>query len=274
VFDPDSQRLFGRALLAEDHPVNQRVGTIMLEHLGFEVDVVADGARAVEAAMLMPYHVILMDCQIPVLDGLEATAAIRDLQGSTQRTPIIAVTACDAESDHERCLAAGMDGYLTKPLNLKTLAAALAHCAPNGSDPLAVEPLELVAALAGPTRGADPTRPVLDPNVLARLERLGHSVGEDLVAQLAVLFLADANSRVAALHEALTGNDAGAVACAAHSLSGASANLGATQLARVLAAMATDGEAGDLTSGAELLAEAEAELARVHWALATPKVGT
>ena len=125
----------GRVLLAEDHPVNQRVATAMLESLGFHVDVVADGAEAVKAATLTPYRAILMDCQLPVLDGYQATREIRRLEGTSRRTPIIAVTASPMNLDQQRCLAAGMDDYLTKPLSLKALAAVLARSAPDGSGP-------------------------------------------------------------------------------------------------------------------------------------------
>jgi CheY-like chemotaxis protein/HPt (histidine-containing phosphotransfer) domain-containing protein len=274
VFDQDLCEPLGRVLLVEDHPVNQRVGTVMLEHLGFDVDVVADGAEAVKAAMLAWYHAILMDCQIPGLDGFDATVAIRNLQrGATRRTPIIAVTACDLEADQERCLAAGMDGYLRKPLNLRTLAAAMARWAPDGitieSEPVVVgrivnEP----TAPARPILVADPGHPVLDVAVVARLARLGDAVGENLIGQLAVLFRTDATTQMAALREALVRQEAEAVVRSAHSLSGASANLGATHLARLFSLMATDAQAGELARAPSLLAEGEAELTRVVAALA------
>ena len=116
-----------RVLLAEDHPLNQRVTTVMLEQLGFRVDVVADGAQAVKAANITRYDAILMDCQIPVLDGYRATAAIRLHAGASRNAPIVAVTASGVGSDRQRCLDAGMDDYLTKPLSLKVLAATLAR---------------------------------------------------------------------------------------------------------------------------------------------------
>jgi signal transduction histidine kinase/CheY-like chemotaxis protein/HAMP domain-containing protein/HPt (histidine-containing phosphotransfer) domain-containing protein len=255
-------------LLAEDNPVNQRVATVMLEHLGFNVDVVADGAQAVHATTLTPYQAILMDCQMPVLDGYEATSEIRRLQGVSTRTPIIAVTASAMKSDQQRCLAAGMDDYLPKPLTLKALSAVLDRWAPGGSDRTVAadraEPLPLV-----PDNVSEPSQAVLDGQVIGRLERLGEESGEDLVGQLAILFVADADARVVALHEALAVNDAVAVVRLAHALSGASANLGATVLARLCASLATDGEAGDLAGGGALLTAVEAELERVRLALAS-----
>jgi len=130
----------GHILLAEDNPVNRMVATSMLKRLGFQVDVAIDGAGAVEAARLTRYQVILMDCQMPILDGYEATRQIRSLPTESGRTPIIAVTASAMKSDPQRCQAAGMDDYLAKPLSLMTLAAMLerwAPAAPEGGSPVA-----------------------------------------------------------------------------------------------------------------------------------------
>ena len=99
------------------------------------MDVVVDGAEAVRAATQTSYQAVLMDCQMPVLDGYQATEQTRRLEGGTRRTPIIAVTASAMKSDEQRCLAAGMDDYLSKPLSLKTLATVLARWAPGDSDP-------------------------------------------------------------------------------------------------------------------------------------------
>jgi two-component system, sensor histidine kinase and response regulator len=266
---PARQGPSGHILLAEDNALNQRVAAAMLENLGFDVDIVADGAEAVNAATLAPYHAILMDCQIPVLDGYQATSEIRRLQGASRRTPIIAVTASTMKSDQQRCLAAGMDDYLAKPLSLKALAAVLARWAPEGSDPgIVVDPAEpLPATHADVAHVADAARPVLDAQVVDRLERLGRAAGEDLMGQLAVLFLADADTRVVALRQALTGDDATAVLRAAHTMSGASANLGATELARLCAALATGSAAGDLVGSGAILEAVEAELGRVRSAL-------
>jgi two-component system, sensor histidine kinase and response regulator len=265
----------GRILLAEDHPVNQRVATAMLENLGFLVDVVVDGAQAVRAATRTPYQAILMDCQIPVLDGYRATGEIRRLQGPSRRIPIIAVTASASESDRQRCLAAGMDDYLTKPLSLKALAAMLIRWAPGGSRPLfAADQTEVLsAAHVDLSTVADPARPALDAQVVGRLERLGKAAGEDLIGQLTTMFLSEADAWVVALREGLAGDDAAVVLRSAHSLSGASANLGATDLARLCATLATDGAAGDLTRGHALLGAVEAELGRVRSAL-DPRIPT
>ena len=114
-----------RILLAEDNMVNQKVATRMLKKMGFRVDVVANGLEAVTANQNVPYDLILMDCQMPELDGFEATRQIRAKNEDKVRIPIIALTANAMEGDRERCLASGMDDYLTKPINAKKLKETL-----------------------------------------------------------------------------------------------------------------------------------------------------
>ena len=124
----DDEQLSGYVLIAEDNQINQEVVKHMLEILGCEADVVADGRSAVEAVTRNAYDVILMDCQMPEMDGFEATAEIRrqeHLQGGIKRIPIIALTANALTGDEDRCLKAGMDHYLAKPINLEQLQQAL-----------------------------------------------------------------------------------------------------------------------------------------------------
>jgi CheY-like chemotaxis protein/HPt (histidine-containing phosphotransfer) domain-containing protein len=264
-----AERPAGRVLLAEDNQVSQRVGSAMLRYLGFQVDVVGDGAEAVEAASINDYQAILMDCQIPVLDGYEATGEIRRLQGGTAHTPIIAVTGSTLESEEEHCLAAGMDDYLAKPLSLRTLASALDRWAPDGADPIiTVDPVDALPTIdLGPASREDPKGPALDADVVQRLEKLGEITGEDLMAQLATIFIFDADSRIVALHQGLAAGDAAAVHRSAHTLGGASANMGALDLARSCAALATRSLAGDLTGAGERVDAIEVELERVRAAL-------
>ena len=110
-----------RLLLAEDNLVNQAVATAMLAKIGYAADVVSDGQKAVDAAMASDYGAILMDCQMPVLDGYGATAEIRRGERNGRHVPIIALTAAAMAGERERCLAAGMDEYLTKPVNIDDL---------------------------------------------------------------------------------------------------------------------------------------------------------
>ena len=253
---PGEAAVPGRILLAEDNPVNRRVATAMLEHLGYDVDVATDGAAAVRAAASTQYQAILMDCQMPVHDGYEATSQIRHQQGVDTHTPIIAVTASAMKADRQRCLAAGMDDYLPKPLSLKALAAVLDRWVLVGPIPRAANKLD-----------SDPSEPALNAESVARLVGLGGATGEDFMQQLATLFLADADGRVTALGKALDADDGAAVALSAHALRGASANLGANHLASLCATMENGGVAGDLGGSGQLLKKIEAELGRVRLAL-------
>lgn len=119
-------------LLVEDRDSNRMVALLLLQKLGFGVDVVCSGIEAVEAACRANYKVILMDVQMPEFDGFDATRAIREAEANTGRhTPIIALTALAMEGDKERCLAAGMDDYISKPYNLQTLKDTLTRWLPN-----------------------------------------------------------------------------------------------------------------------------------------------
>jgi PAS domain S-box-containing protein len=277
--EPDSDSpgsATGSVLVVEDNLTNQKVLIALLAGLGYRADVAANGVDAVEAVRLHHYAVVLMDCQMPVMDGYEATEKLREIEGADRHTCVIAVTATAMAADRERCLAAGMDDYLAKPLSLQSLAAVLAHWAPDKSDPnLATVPVHRARGRrSGPAQlddtadaSAAAEAPALDAQIIARLERLGADAGEDLVEQLTALFLADADMGVVAMRDALAAQDAAALVRSAHSLRGASANVGANALAGLCVTLEADSACGNLAAGRAQLAALETELGRVRSAL-------
>jgi CheY-like chemotaxis protein len=125
---PPAEALSGsawRILLVEDNTVNRKLGTALLGKLGRRVDVAANGRQALEVAARFPYDMILTDCQMPVMDGFEATGEIRGCEGTARHTPIVALTAAVMAEDRRRCARAGMDDYVAKPVTLAALGAAL-----------------------------------------------------------------------------------------------------------------------------------------------------
>ena len=130
---PGSPPGTGRVLLVEDNAVNQKVLTAVLSRIGYAVDLAANGEQALQHLARGSYDAVLMDCQMPVMDGYAATAELRRREGTGRRTPVIALTASAMAEDRDRCLAAGMDDYLSKPVNMQNLAAALAHWLPAGA---------------------------------------------------------------------------------------------------------------------------------------------
>jgi CheY-like chemotaxis protein len=241
--------------------VNQKVTVAMLEKLGFCADVVDNGVEAVIAATMVPYRAILMDCEIPVLNGYETTSEIRTQSGASRESPIIAVTSASSELDQQRCLAAGMDGHLTKPLTLGTLSAGLSRWAPMAES--SVAPDRELTAISHRNQGQDHDEPALDAVVLDRLERLGAEAGEDLVGELATLFLADAETRIVALHDALARLDGPALMhCGALPVRSQRQSRRRRVWPACVPDLATDGTVGDPETGEVLLHSVETELAR------------
>lgn len=252
----------GRLLVVEDNEVNQLVARSTVAKFGYAVDVVANGVEAVAAIEDTHYDAVLMDCHMPVMDGFEATRIIRSRTGRNSRLPIIAMTAGALDGDRERCLAAGMDDYLSKPVDATELEAVLSRWVPDESTsfvpgkPLAVTGGRADATSAQPRQGLDQGR-------LAILRDLGPSDGLGLLPAAAEAFRKDVPDRLAALRKAVDDGDGPALARAAHALRGAAANIGAAAAAALCGDLETTGSTGQHDAALELVRRLEAELAQV-----------
>jgi PAS domain S-box-containing protein len=240
-----------RLLVAEDNEVNRQLALALLAKLGYEADVVENGREALAALERVPYDVVLMDVQMPELDGLEATRRIRERFPSTHGPTIIAMTANAMEGDREECLAAGMDHYLSKPIRVDELSRALARCRPG------------------------PTSEPLDRAALGRLVSSlgGGEEGREAVRELVDTFLEDAATQMASLHGAVERGDADAARRAAHTLKSNGATFGAQPFADLCRQLENLGREGQLDAAPELLGRADEEWERVRIALAAARRG-
>jgi CheY-like chemotaxis protein/HPt (histidine-containing phosphotransfer) domain-containing protein len=242
-------------LVVEDTRVNQAVAIGMLKKRGYPSDVAENGREALEALSQRTYAAVLMDCQMPELDGFETTREIRRLErGGRARVPIIAMTASTMQGERERCLAAGMDDYLTKPLRSLTLKAALARWIPDLG--VAAEVGGVASAVNGPAAATSGAM-LLDETILIELEALGDGV----LASLVSLYEGDAAACVSELAEAVAGGDADGLARTAHRLKGSSRTVGAAGVGAIAEELELHAKAGGLAAAGSLVAALERGLA-------------
>ncbi|MGH3003977.1 MAG: response regulator, partial [Gaiellaceae bacterium] len=239
-----------RILLAEDNVVNQKVALRLLERLGYGADVASNGLEAIEAIERSTYDVVLMDVQMPELDGLDASRLICERWPET-RPRIVAMTANALPEDREACSAAGMDDYVAKPIRSEALAEALKRVRPVGRD-------------TAPPAENDADGRLLDGAALDSLRELG---GDDFLAEVIDTFLADVPTLLATLRGALDAGDAAEVRRAAHTLKSNGATLGATEFAEVCRALEQRAKDGDLESAPGLLVRIEDERRSLEQAL-------
>jgi CheY-like chemotaxis protein/HPt (histidine-containing phosphotransfer) domain-containing protein len=246
-----------RLLIAEDNAVNQKVAVHMLERLGYPADVVANGLEALEALDRIPYPLVLMDCQMPEMDGFAATEAIRSREGTERHTPIVAMTAGAMEGDRERCLAVGMDDYIAKPVRLDDLRAVIQRWVPiaDGDAPTAAAPeasqaivpeqenewldLEVIARIADPAQGGDP----------------------EFLREVCQAYREEAPKLLASIKSAASTNEPQLLSRSAHTLKGSSANIGATGVRHVSEELEMIGRGGSTDGVMDLLTQLEHVLA-------------
>jgi CheY-like chemotaxis protein/HPt (histidine-containing phosphotransfer) domain-containing protein len=251
---PDQAGFQGSVLLVEDNIVNQKVASRFLERLGCQVTIAGNGLEGVTAYAQHAFDLVLMDIQMPVMDGYTATARIRELQAGRIRVPVIALTANAMKGQLEECLAAGMDALLTKPIDVDRLQETLRR-------------VGLAKALqASPSATAGESAPAAVDFVSLRA-----LTGEDpeFMAELAHTFESNSRELVAQMHATAARGDFERLAAAAHQLKGSSGNLHSTVLHQLCATLQSEAQAAHAASVAQTLALVTAELDRVCAALAS-----
>jgi CheY-like chemotaxis protein/HPt (histidine-containing phosphotransfer) domain-containing protein len=239
-------------LLAEDNQVNRKLATRLLEKRGHHVAIAFNGREALSALEKKHFDLVLMDVQMPEMDGLAATMLLRKQEELTgYHQAVVAMTALVMKGDRERCMAAGMDGYLSKPIRPQELDEVLdRHLSMDRDDLPAVESF------------SSPVASVCAEELLERID-------DDRVflAELLELFRADYPEQIRAAREAVAGNDAVALQEAGHALKGALGNLAAPAASRIASELESMGKIGDMTLAGTRVTELEGELAKVIQAL-------
>jgi PAS domain S-box-containing protein len=246
----EARRASIRILLVEDNIVNQKVAIRMLEKLGYRCDVADNGIEALKALGNISYDLIFMDCQMPEMDGYEATREIRKIQGAAKHTPIVAMTAEALEGDREKCINAGMDDYLSKPIQINNLKMILEKY-------LSQEPGNHQTILAEPAE--DEENPPVD------IERLKEVAGgdQDFVQELIHLFREETLARKAGMEKALEEKDLATLRKEAHSAKGSAGNIGAANLQDIAAKLQHSAEEKNQDTCQAFFTEFVQEQARV-----------
>ncbi len=259
-------RFAGRVLLVEDNPVNQAVTERMLHRVGLDVAMATDGRTAVAAVREHTFDLVLMDVQMPVMDGLDATRAIRAEQALVGlHTPIIALTASAMAQEREVCQAAGMDDFLPKPFSSHQLHQLLARWLPtlpalpqaeaNAAAKGAARTRTLV--VTGEQRRFDGA--IVDRAVLERIRELGGADKSDLLSRVLHLFLQEVPRHMASIQRAWQRRDAPLLATSAHALKSSSAHTGAMRLSAMCAALETEARTGQLGRAQSVVESLEGE---------------
>ncbi len=212
-----------KVLVVDDNIINQKVAAKMLERLACSVDVVSDGQQAVDAVKRQPYDLVLMDVQMPVMDGLDATKNIRTMEGELRHTIIIAVTANAIQGDRERCLASGMDDYLPKPIKQQDIQSMISKWITAASPDLSGHPAN---------RGTEAI--VIDP---VRIDQIMEIGDESLLVELFTLYLDDLTQFEQSVASAFREKDFRTIYENSHKLKGSSANIGVEPVRQACIAM-------------------------------------
>jgi two-component system sensor histidine kinase/response regulator len=222
----------GRILVVDDQPVNRKLVKLWLERLGFTVDTVRNGLEALEAMSAASYDLVLMDCEMPVMNGFQATEEIRRREGALRHTPIVALTASGLKRDREGCLRAGMDDYASKPLSAERLKRIVKRWIPSAP---AIEEATI--------------------SVLRQIDESDAAVLREVIG----IYLEDTPRRIASMHQAVVSSNSNLLASAAHALKSSSGNVGATAVRNLCNEIEQIGRSGLVDGAAELLRSLELE---------------
>ncbi len=247
-----------RVLIAEDNPVNQKVAHRMLSKMGCRADVVANGHEALAAVQIAPYDIVFMDCNMPEMDGFATTAAIRGMEGSHKHTVIIAMTANALKGDKEKCLAAGMDDYISKPVTQSELNGMLERWGAG----------ELEATDVSRS-SSDDEEPAVDMARLDELAELGDEEDPHWISSIVERFVEDTSGRIVKLVVASETGNATDLGLLAHALKGSCSNLGANRLSTLAKQLQALGQRGSVAGADDLIASLEKEFGRVRSVLET-----
>ncbi len=252
-------------LVVEDNPVNQMVATGMLESLGCEAETADDGIAAIEVMTHGSYDAILMDVQMPRMDGYAATREIRAREEAGRRIPVIAMTAAAVEGERDRCLAAGMDDFLTKPVDLGALRAVLGRWLTDSSDQEERVEDRVEEEVGGPIGGAAPNE-VLDRGRLDELRDL--DPGDTSYLDRAIgNFVANTPTTLATIRQACEAGDAQTLTQVSHKLAGGALNLGVSVAGRIAQQIELVAESASPDDARDLVDRLEEELGRGRAAL-------
>jgi PAS domain S-box-containing protein len=245
-----------RILLAEDNTINQQVALLLLKKLGYRADVVSNGKEVLDALEQADYDLILMDVEMPEMDGLSATQAIRTKYPHTQRPWIVAVTAYSMLGDRERCLENGMNDYISKPIRIKELEDALSQATQQLG--LGLDAKNSSESVPAATTTSMPTTPpiteaekIIDAKVLDSIRKLGGSQGQMILQGIIQDYLNTAPLLLEEIQKAITARDANQLRQSTHSLGSSSANLGAVNFAKQCKVLENLARAEDLSLAKE-----------------------
>jgi CheY-like chemotaxis protein/HPt (histidine-containing phosphotransfer) domain-containing protein len=250
-----------RILLAEDNTINEQLALRMLGRLGYSADVARNGQEALDAVTRQSYDLVLMDLQMPVMDGIVATRHIRSTVAAAQQPWIIALTANNPGDERERCLAAGMDDYVSKPVGVRMLTNALLRCTRRTQSTApapAVEPSQIPAD--------EPPQPPID---LGRLRAMLGKQAAAVLPSLIATFTTEAERLQGEAQAALAMGDSSTLRRVAHTLKSNSATVGARTLERLCLELERKAAAGELDDAPARLAQIVAQYKLVREALTT-----